>query len=119
MGIAVPSHDTEGPYTIAVGTPLIGSSSGHGFVNGAFYEMAQLEPPKVKDLLTEDLLECTAEVLSKHTCLAHAIVYNKAQGMTISDTKIILHDLTSPYFRRAHLYVGLSRVCDGKQIFIA
>jgi hypothetical protein len=30
-----------------------------------------------------------------------------------------LHDLASPWFRRAHLYVGQSRVCDGGDLRIA
>ena len=47
------------------------------------------------------------------------MVYNRAQGLTIEGQTVCLHDLHSHYFRRQHLYVGLSRVTDGKDIRIA
>jgi hypothetical protein len=99
---------------------VIGSCSGHSYVNGAFYEVVQPKLPMlVRDKLTDTVFETTPELLARHTCLAHAIVYNRAQGCTIRDELVICHDLGSPHFKRAHLYVGLSRVADGAQIRIA
>ena len=116
--------------------PLVGSCTGRGFVNGAFYEISEILSnlgasggvqtdshsqtiTKVADKLTGEVLECTPEILAKHTCLAHAVVYNRAQGLTISGHTVCLHDLQSHYFRRAHLYVGLSRVTNGNDIRVA
>ena len=31
----------------------------------------------------------------------------------------MLHDMASPYLKRCHIYVGLSRVIDGKNVFIS
>ena len=74
---------------------------------------------KVVDKLTGEVMECSAEVLAKHTCLAHAVVYNRAQGLTIREQTCVLHDMHSKYFRRPHLYVGLSRVTRGVDIRLA
>ena len=52
------------------------------------------------------------------TLLAWAMVYNKVQGATENGT-VCLHDLGSRYLKRSHLYVGLSRVTDGGNVFIA
>ena len=95
---------------------MVGSSTQRGIVNGAFYEVVQLEPLRLRDTLTNEIVESTAEQLPKLCCLAHAVVYNRAQGLTIREQSVVLHDFESRYFRRAHLYVGLSRVADGRQI---
>ena len=120
-GVDVPAHDGEPEYRCVPGTPLVGSCTGRGFVNGAFYEVREVQQNllKVVDKLTGEVLECTPEVLAKHTCLAHAVVYNRAQGLTIRGQTVCLHDLQSHYFRRAHLYVGLSRVTNGRDIRVA
>ena len=118
--VVVPAHDGEPGYPLCTGTPLIGSCTGRQFVNGAFFTMQEIgEVVTVLDNLTGAILECTADILAKHTCLAHAVVYNRAQGCTIRDQLVVLHDLASPWFRRAHLYVGLSRVTSGLDIRIA
>ena len=78
-----------------------------------------LELIQVLDCLTQETIECTAELVAKHTCLGRSVVYNRAQGLSIADQIVVLHDLSSRYCRRAHLYVGLSRVTDGKSIRIA
>ena len=118
--VVVPAHDGECEYHLCAGTPLVGSCTGRGFVNGAFFIVEEFgETVKVRDNLTEAIIECTTDILAKHTCLAHAVVYNRAQGCTIRDQRVILHDLQSPWFRRAHLYVGLSRVTSGLDIRIA
>ena len=102
------------------GTPLVGSCTGHGFVNGAFYELVEIAPIiSVFDKLTGELLECTSDHLAKHCQLGWAVVYNRAQGLTIRDQTVVLHNLASKYFRRPHLYVGLSRVTRGSDIRIA
>ena len=118
--VVVPAHDGENEYPLCVGTPLVSSCTGRGFVNGAFSTVEEVgETVKVRDNLTEAIIECTVDILAKHTCLAHAVVYNRAQGCTIRDQRVILHDLQSPWFRRAHLYVGLSRPTNGTHIRIA
>ena len=117
---AEPAHDGEAEYQAEVGTPLVGSGTGRGFVNGAFYTVAEVSANiSVRGQLTEEILECSAELLAKHTCLAHAVVYNRAQGLTIREQTVVLHDLNSQYFRRPHLYVGLSRVTRGSDIRLA
>jgi hypothetical protein len=129
QGLLVPAFDGEPEYRAVPGTPLVGSCTGRGFVNGAFYEVGNLGASenakqsgpsmlKVLDKLTGEVIECTPDVLAKHTCLAHAVVYNRAQGFT-TDHTVCLHDFASKYFRRNHLYVGLSRVTNGTSIRIA
>jgi len=115
-GIQMSAFDGELPYRIVVGTPLVGSCTGRGIINGAFYTVIEIRPIKIQDLLNGDVTEITPELLVKHTCLAHAVVYNRAQGLTIRDQTVVLHCFDSKYFRRAHLYVGLSRVTNGSNI---
>ena len=76
------------------------------------------EQVRLKDTMTEDEFDVTPEFISKHCLLAHAMVYNKTQGSTESGS-VMLHDTASPYFKRCHLYVGLSRVVDGALAFIS
>ena len=116
--ILMPTHEGETEYNCVIGTPLVGSCTNKKFLNGAFYEVISIHPLQIKDTLTNEIIECTSEILSKHTCLAHAVVYNKAQGLTIKNKTICLHDMNSKYFRRNHLYVGLSRVTNGNDIRI-
>ena len=103
------------------GTNLVGSCTGRGFVNGAFYEVREAHENLMKllDKLTGETIECTPDQLAKHCQLGWAVVYNRAQGLTIRDQTVVLHDLASKYFRRPHLYVGLSRVTRGSDIRIA
>ena len=108
----------DGYYDLVVGTPLIGTNTTRKFINGAFYECLSIHPIQIKDTLTDEIIECTQELLSKHTTLAHSVVYNKAQGLTIKNKVIALYDLYSMHFRRQHLYVGLSRVTNGGDIRI-
>ena len=78
--ITIPAYEGEPEYACTQGTPLVGSCTGRGFVNGAFYEVQEIcNGIKVVDKLTGEGIECSAEVLAKHTCLAHAVVYNRAQ----------------------------------------
>ena len=118
--VTIPAYEGECEYACCVGTPLVGSCTGRGFVNGAFYEVQSNGLNiKVVDKLTGECMECSAEVLAKHTCLAHAVVYNRAQGLTIRDQTVVLHDFQSKFFRKPHLYVGLSRVTRGSDIRLA
>jgi hypothetical protein len=120
-GVLIPSFDGECEYMCLKGTPLVGWCTGHKFVNGAFYEVIShtVVAVTVRDTLNEDVLGCTPDVLSKHTQLAHAVVHNRAQGLTIKDKTVVLHSLGSSPLRREHLYVGLSRVTNGSDIRIA
>ena len=119
-GIGVSAYDGEPEYTCVVGSPLVGSCTGKGFVNGAFYEVAKIDGNlSVLDKLTGEVVECTPDQLAKHCHLGWAVVYNRAQGLTIRDQTVVLHDMASKYFRRPHLYVGLSRVTRGSDIRIA
>jgi hypothetical protein len=118
--VVVPAHDGEHEYPLCAGTPLVSCCSGRGFVNGAFFTVEEVGVVvKVRDNLTEAIIECTTDILVRHLSLAHAVVYNKVQGCTVAGRLVVLHDLASPWFRRAHLYVGLSRVTDGANIRIA
>ena len=65
-----------------------------------------------------EAFETSLEAIGKCCLLAHALVYNKVQGATENGT-VILHDTSSKYFRREHLYVGLSRTTAGSNAFVA
>ena len=118
--LEIPSHDGEASYQLCVGTPLVGSCTIRRIVNGAFYTVQSIvDGIFIKDSLTDEILECTVEQISKNTCLAHSVVYNRCQGCTVGDQNVILHCFASNFFRRPHLYVGLSRVANGNQIRIA
>ena len=120
VGVEVSAHDGEPEYTCVAGTPLVGSCTGHRIINGAFYEVRDVASVlRVIDKLTGEVLECTSDQLAKHCQLGWAVIYNRAQGVTIRDQTIVLHNLASKYFRRPHLYVGLSRVTRGSDIRMA
>ena len=117
--LEVPVGD-DPAYKCFVGTRLIGSATGGKFINGARYRVKGLGPQQLmlEDELTEGKFTASLEAVSRHTLLAWAIVYNKAQACTVEGT-VCLWDLGSRWFRRSHLYVGLSRVTDGGNVFIA
>jgi hypothetical protein len=105
-----------------VGTKLVGNSSTVGkIVNGGRYTVTAIGKEKLSlvDDMTEDAFETSPEACGKCCLLAHAMVYNKVQGSTESGRTVMLHDTSSKYFRRCHLYVGLSRVTDGSNVFVA
>ena len=118
-GLSISEFDSEPAYRCIPGTPLVGSCTSRGIVNGAFYEVICINPLKLRDTLNGDIIESTVEHLPKLCVLAHAVVYNRAQGLTIHEKHVVLHCFGSYYFRRAHLYVGLSRVKSGSQIRLA
>ena len=108
----------EPEYVCVVGTPLVGTMTQRGFCNGAFYTVLEVskEVVKVQDSTTQQVLEVSPDILGKHTACAWAVVYHRAQGLTIRDKIVCLHDLDSKFLTRAHVFVGLSRVTSGSDI---
>jgi hypothetical protein len=108
LGVLVPCYDGECEYMCVQDTPLVGSCTGHRFVNGAVYEVIPHTDIAVtaRDTLNEDVLECTPDVLSKHTQLAHAVIYNRAQGLTIKDKTVVLH--SAHHFSDVSVYMWAS-----------
>ena len=102
------------------GTKLVGNSSTGKVVNGGRYTVTRIGGDKatLKDDLEEEIFEISLDAIGKCCLLAHAMVYNKVQGATENGT-ISLHDTSSKYFRREHLYVGLSRTTAGSNVFVA
>jgi len=117
--IEIPAGD-DPSFQCCVGTKLVGNSTtANKVVNGGRYVVIAIgEQIRLKDQMTEDEFDVTPEFISKHCLLAHAMVYNKIQGCTEQGT-VMLHDTASPYFKRCHLYVGLSRVTSGSSAFIS
>ena len=117
--IEIPAGD-DPAFPCFAGTKLVGSSTSGKFVNGGRYVVTRVAGERVclRDELTEDEFETSLEAISKHCLLAWAMVYPKVQGCTESGT-VCLHDTDSKYFRRHHLYVGLSRCTVGSNVFIA
>jgi ATP-dependent exoDNAse (exonuclease V) alpha subunit len=115
VSVLIPEHD-ELAYKCVTGTPIIGTCTNKKIINGAFYELINVNPLQIKDTLTNEIIDCTPDLLSKNTTLAWSVVYNRAQGLTIKNKVICLHDMHSKHFKRNHLYVGLSRVTNGSDI---
>lgn len=117
--VEVPAGD-DPAFLCFVGTRLVGSSTGGKFVNGGRYTVTRIggERACLNDDMTGDTFETSLEAIGKCCLLAHAMVYNKVQGATESGT-VMLRDTGSKYFKRCHLYVGLSRVTGGANVFIA
>ena len=103
-----------------VSTKLVGNGAAGRVVNGGRYTVTAIGTERITllDDTTGDAFEITLEDCSKSCLLAHAMVYNKVQGATESGS-VMLWDVASKYFRVYHLYVGLSRVTDGRNVFIA
>jgi hypothetical protein len=103
-----------------VGTKLVGNSTSGRIVNGGRYTVTAVGKDKLSlvDDMTDEAFETSLETCGKCCLLAHALVYNKVQGSTENGT-VMLHDTSSKYFRRCHLYVGLSRVTDGSRAFVS
>ena len=116
--VEVPAGD-DPAFPCFVGTRLVGSSTAGKFVNGGRYYVTRIgEKMALRDELTNEEFEATPEAISKHCLLAWAMVYPRVQGCTESGT-VILHCTGSKYFKRCHLYVGLSRCTSGSNVFIA
>ena len=119
-GVVIQSHE-EAEYLCLPGTPLVGTVTSRGFYNAAFYEVQKVskEAVVVRDTLTGSDQEVTPELLGRSTAIAWAVVFHKAQGLTIRDKVVALHDLGHPYITRAHIYVGASRVTNGADLRVA
>jgi hypothetical protein len=117
--IEIPAGD-DPSFQCFVGTRLVGNATTGKFVNGGRYTVTALGDGciSLRDEITENIFQASVEAISKHCMLAWAMVYPKVQGCTTEGT-VMLHDMKSPYLRRCHLYVGLSRVTDGSNAFIA
>ena len=102
-----------------MGTRLVGNVTNGKIVNGGRYGVVSINNGiTIEDHSTGATFEVTPEALSKTCILAWALTYPKVQGITETGT-VFLHDLGSKHFKKCHLYVGLSRVTDGKHIFVA
>ena len=117
--VEVPAGD-DPTFQCFVGTRLVGNATAGKIVNGSRYTVTRIGQERVclKDEMTDDEFEATLENISKHCILSWALCYPKVQGCTEPGT-VMLHDMGSKYLRRCHLYVGLSRVTDGSNVFIA
>jgi hypothetical protein len=117
--VRIPACD-DNSFQCFVGTKLIGSSTAGRIVNGARYEVTRIGPERValKDLATHEELELTLEAVARQCTLGWALCYPRVQGCTETGT-VLLHDMSSKYLKRHHLYVGLSRVTDGSNVFIS
>ena len=107
-------------YDCCLGTRLVANCTSGKFVNGARYLVISFsnECILLKDEATEKEFEATPDQIGRCTLLGHAMVYNKVQGSTEEGT-VLLHGCSSPYFKKCHLYVGLSRVTAGANVFVA
>ena len=116
--IRIPAGD-DPEYDAFVDTKLVGSCTSGKFVNGARYLVISFsnECILLKDEAREMEFEATPEQIGRCTLLAHAMVYNKVQGST-EEGRVMLHGCSSQYFRKCHLYVGLSRVTAGSNVFV-
>ena len=116
--IQIPSGE-DPSYPCFVGTRLVGNVTNGKIVNGGRYEVIRITDNLIlQDHTTGTTFDMTPEALSKTCILAWALTYPKVQGITETGT-VILHDLGSKHFKKCHLYVGLSRVTDGKHIFVS
>ena len=117
--VEIPAWD-DPAFPCFVGTKLVGSSMAGRTVNGGRYTVSAIGKEKLTlvDDMTGAAFEVSLEVVGKHCLLAHALVYNKVQGCT-EEGSVMLHNTSSVFFRRCHLYVGLSRVTDGANVFIS
>ena len=108
------------PWPCFVSTKLVGDGTAGRIVNGGRYTVTAIRVERLNllDETTGDVFEISLDACGKHCLLAHAMVYNKVQGSTESGT-VLLWDVASKHFRLCHLYVGLSRVTDGRNVFIA
>ena len=98
----------------------MGASTHGKFVNQARYVVTGITDEKItlRDELTKNEFATTPLEIASSSRLAWACTYNATQGRTEEDT-VILHDLDSCFLTRAHLFVGVSRVTNGGNIFLA
>ena len=117
--IHIPAFD-DPEYDAFEGTRLVGNCTSGKFVNGARYQIVAFSETGLllQDQATQKEFEASADQVGRCCLLAHALVYPKVQGST-EEGSVMLHGTSSPYFRKCHLYVGLSRVTAGSNVFVA
>ena len=82
--IEVPAGE-DPAYPLFIGTKLVGNATNGKFVNGARYVVKDvLAGAKVllEDTGKGDTMETTVELISKNCILAHALTYQKVQGIS-------------------------------------
>ena len=88
--IQIEAYENEHEYKICEGTPLIGCSTCKHIINGAFYQVIEIHDSiKIRDTLTQEIIDCAPETIQKNCQLGHAVVYNKVQGLTVKDKKFV------------------------------
>ena len=118
--IAIPAGDDPG-FQCFVGTRLVGNATASKIVNGGRDTVTAIGQERIAlidEMTGGDEFEVSLENVSKQCILAWALCYPKVQGCTEQGT-VLLHDISSKHLKRHHLYVGLSRVTDGGNVFVA
>ena len=117
--VKIPGGD-DPAYKCFVGTRLVGNSTSGKITNGCRYLVTRIDKERItlQDEISKNEFEVSVETVSKHCILAWALCYPKVQGCTETGT-VMLHDMDSKKLNRSHLYVGLSRVTDGNNMYIA
>ena len=103
-----PQPRLNGPQSMYVypGLQLLGAANVRGLKKGWSYEVVSVDPPVVRDGSADVELQSVEDFLHLFR-LAFARTYHAAQGLTFD--RVRLWDVTSPYFSKSYLYVGLSR----------
>ena len=110
-------------YDLWPGTRLIGSDNETShIVNGALLDVVGLDSElgvvRLCDVEHKTEFELTKEQVAKHTRLRWAVTYPTMQGRTTDET-VRLWDLDSKHFSLEDLYIGISRVSQGKNVSVA
>ena len=117
--MSIPKY-TDNGYNCFVGTRVVGASAHGNFVYQARYVVTSMSDYMItlRDELTHAEYTTTSLEVASCSRLAWACTYNATQGRTEEGT-VILHDIDSRFLTRAHLFVGISRVTNGKNVFLA
>ena len=117
--VSVPTYTDEG-YNCFVGTGVVGASTRGKILKQVRYVVTAITYDKITlhDELTEVEFATTPHEIASSSRLEWACTYNATQGRTEEGT-VILHDLDSRFLTRAHLFVGISRVMHGDNVFLA
>ena len=114
----------EAHYEVFVGTRLMGCNSTlRPILNCSFPEVSRLGEDRksafLRDVERPELAEFEVSLLNlaKHTKLRHALTVPSVQGRSLSGT-ITVHDVANVNFRQDHMYVGLSRSTDARDVSV-
>ena len=115
----VPKYTDDG-YECFVGTRVVGASTHGNFVNQASYVVTSMAYYMItlRDELTQVEFTTTPFEVASCSRLAWACTDNATQGRTEEGT-VILHDIGSRFLTHAHLYVSISRVTNGGNVYLA